>query len=208
MGQNFLRSKIFGLSAFVFLFSSNVVSLWAETSSAYSKAPSGLIAFLRGETWKNFMEIFNLLVLLWLFWRYLMPLIFSALDKGISEIEYNLSEAERLRVEYDDKISKLKQKIGDIDTKRQELLKEAEEGALVLKENILANAREAELSIIKHVEWEVAEYRRNWLNRLKDDLFHKSENEFRENLGSQKGQSKVLEFSKGLIKKIGVSGEE
>lgn len=150
--------------AFLFL---SVCPSFAESGDG-----GGLVSFLRGRTWQWFMDLFNFFILMVLIWKFvIVKLLIPALDEGISDIESRLSQEEAEKQKFLLRIEELKEQIAALPSEEQQKLDEAKQQSVVIKEQILQDARENELRILNQAEVEATAQLNLGVNDLKKKFF-------------------------------------
>jgi F0F1-type ATP synthase membrane subunit b/b' len=194
------KSVVISLFAGAFLFCS--LSWAGEGGSGTAFSFDSLIEFLRGGIWKTVMEWLNLFVLLWLFWRYICPHIFRAIDDGIRDIELKLKEIEDYGSELKQKTVDLSQKIAGIDQEKAVILQEADQACEVIRTDMMQVTREQEMIIFEHMEKEASDYAFVRLNELKNELFGRLKNAVISDLDGRDSGDKAERFSASTLNRM------
>lgn len=197
-----------------------VPSLAAEgaevAQQAATQAPAasgGLIAtigsflnFMRGETVAFYMQILNFLILMFLLFKFVVPPVEKALEEGVSDIETRLNAQEQQKKQLLEKIEELKAALAGIEEEKAKRLSEAKDQAAKIKEEILTEAREAEMRIFDNVDQSAAAYYYEKINQIKDDFFEKVSKRAGEDLQSSKNEAKMSGYGLSLIESSEVNG--
>lgn len=187
----------------IFLLVFSVSSVWAVEPVASTSVLGTILALLKSKIWKEVMEWLNLLVILWILWRYLCPFIFKTLDDGIRNIESRLQEGERRSQEIQERKAELNQKIAEIEQEKVLILQEAEKSCEIIRADIVQLTREQEIAIFAPLNKDVADYAGNCLNKLKDEFFQRLKAGLLSESYAKMLSGKSMSFSGHIIGKMG-----
>jgi F0F1-type ATP synthase membrane subunit b/b' len=199
-----------GFSVALSVFLLNAATLYAAGGDVQEEPVSGfgkVVEFVRSDPWKTGMEWFNLLVILWLFWRYLLPFLLSGLEDGIHKIEHNLDEVEQTRVKLTDRIETIREQIASVDSVRTQQMEEAKEGASRIRQDILTAAREQELEIFQAVERKAGDYYNERMQDVKNSFYNSAVSSFVGEISGQDSKKKMEQLNHELIARVGGSNE-
>lgn len=121
----------------------------------------------------NLTSIVNLVGFIFfmlLMYKLLYKPYFEITDKRKQEVEKNLSEAEKLRLEAQNKKNKLDKQLQEIEEKRSEIILKAEEQAKLILKSVQEEAENQRKYIIDKAEKESEEIRTKALKELQSQI--------------------------------------
>lgn len=158
--------------------------------------------------WKRFMDFLNFVVLFALLGKFLIPLISKAVDSGLTEIETRLNSEEEEKKALELQKQEMQESLSSVEQEKEKIVADAKDYAETMKKNILEQAREQEMKILKDVDKVANVYYERKLDDLKQVLMGKVVKSFNDELKSEGNKSMVADFSSQLVKNIEVPDEK
>lgn len=158
------------------------------------------VGFTDSKTWKLFWDITNFAVLIYLFNRFLTPMLNTAVEEGIEEIEVGLGEEERQKQALKLQAEELQAKLSKIDSQKASELDQAGLDAIAIKKEILDGARQLEMKTIDKVEVDALGYFNHSVQEVKNIFAKKVFNGAEDQIKQDDVQSNLTTYSSGLIK--------
>lgn len=158
------------------------------------------VALWDTKSWKAIWDIINFAVLIYLFNRFLTPMLNTAMEEGIEEIEVGLGEEERQKQALKLQAEELQAKLSTIDSQKKSELEQADLDAAAIKKEILDNARQLEMKTIDKVEVDALGYFNQSVQSVKNAFAEKVFNGAEDEIKQDDKQSNLSTYSADLIK--------
>ncbi|MCO4782480.1 MAG: hypothetical protein KC646_09150 [Candidatus Cloacimonetes bacterium] len=158
------------------------------------------VAFWDTNTWKVGWDIINFVALIYLFNRFLTPMLNTAVEEGIEEIEVGLGEEERQKQALKLQAEELKLKLSSLDSQKKSELDQADLDAIAIKKEILDGARKLEMRTIDKVEVDALGYFNLSVQAVKNAFTEKVFNGAEEQIKQDDKKSDLGTYSADLIK--------
>ncbi|PCJ19173.1 MAG: hypothetical protein COB02_08990 [Candidatus Cloacimonadota bacterium] len=185
-----------GLKQICFL---GLVFAGASLSTVSAEAVTEVLPIHKTPTWKLFWDITNFAVLIFLFNKYLTPMLNTAVEEGIEEIEVGLGEEERQKQALKSQIEELKSQLDGIVSHKKSELAQADLDGVKIKKEILDHARQLEMKTIDKVEVDALGYFNNSIQIVKNAFTKKVFSGAKNQIKQNEQQASLSTYSTGLI---------